>query len=80
MNCQRCSGLTVSEYAYEYETGKWIELERCIQCGGRFDSTIALHATIPPMPSRGHGEKLATGMGFEKRLAQHIRDCLGGAV
>ena len=80
MNCNRCSGLIVSEFAYEYETGQWIELVKCVNCGGRFDDTIALHATIPPMPTKGHGNKQVTGVRFAKRLDQHIQDTMGGVA
>lgn len=80
MNCNRCSGLNVQDYAYEFDSGKWIETVRCLNCGNVQDDTIALHATIPPMPTKGHGNKQVTGVRFAKRLDQHIQESLGGAA
>ena len=40
-SCVRCDGLLVNDWCYDvYDTGRYAEILRCVQCGNRVDPLI----------------------------------------
>ena len=40
-SCARCAGLLVNDWCYDvYDTGRYAEILRCVQCGNRVDPLI----------------------------------------
>lgn len=48
--CPKCSGYLMPEFAFDDQTGRYLPMVYCLNCGKRLDEAIALNRVNPVTP------------------------------